>query len=223
MGFFAGMTLCFSACLTVEGLMPRLLCLLVSLPAALVEGRPSRLLIPLFLSSALLRLVPLGRILYSESGNRGLVLLALCVPAAVILSLLGKERLAGGFLPCGLVLLPLLGFCMAGEWRMPASLMACPPAEMLTALVCPLAGAFLLPRVKNRLWSLAGVLIGGIFGILLTFVSFPVWEGTAAILGSVPCIAAELSMVWGRSAYTSHRRDGNADTKRDSSGDGSGG
>lgn len=218
MGFFAGMLLCFSACLTVDGVIPRLVCLLFSLLGVFLGREPSRLLIPLFLCSAFLRLLPLGAVLWEEAEERGLILWALCAVSAAVLSFFGRARLSRAFVPCGLVLLPLLGFVMAGEWQIPA-LGRAEPREMLLALVCPLAGAFLLPGVQNRLWSLAGVLAGGVFGVLTVWVSFPVWEGAAAILCTVPCVAAELGMVWRPSAYQWSRRDANAAAKGAPAGD----
>ena len=219
MGFFAGLVLCFSACLTVEGLIPVGFCALLSLVGALLPCSSSRVLFPLFLASALLRLWHLGEALLGGGLARGTVLAVLCAVAAAALAFLGRERLARAFLPCGLVLLPLVGFGMAGEWGLPLSPMECPPEEMLLAMVCPLSGAFLLPRVQSRFPKVAGALAGGVLGILAVLVRFPLWEGTAAILCALPCAAAELSMLLGRAAYTWSRRDANAAAKGAPAGD----
>jgi hypothetical protein len=218
MGFFAGLTLCFSACLTVEGLMPRVVCVLLFLPASLTGWFAPRWLAPLFAASFLLRAVALGGALQLDMEERGLILFALSAAVAAALSFLGREKLTRAFLPCGLLLLPFLGFCMAGKWTLPDAVLACPPEEMLLALVCPLSGAFLVPRVKNRGWTPAGVLIGGVFGILSVFVSFPVWEGVSALASSVVAMAMELGMLCRRAAYTYSRRDAYDAAKRNPAG-----
>jgi hypothetical protein len=216
MGFFAGLLVCFSACMTVEGLMPRLLCLLLSLPCALAGWKAPPWLGPLFAFSFFLRAVALGNALGIEGRE---VLLALSLVSAVALGFLGRERLSRSFLPCGLVLLPFLGFCMAGKWVLPPAVMACPPREMLLALVCPVSGAFLTPQVKQRWWTAAGALAGGIFGVLLVFADFPVWEGTAVLAGCLLPMAMEAGMLFRKSAYTWGRRDANGDSKRVAAGD----
>ncbi len=222
MGFFAGMTVCFSSVFATEGLLPCLVCLGVSLVTVRGCKKAPRPLIPLFLVSAFLRMLPLGRVLTEELENRGMVLLALGVTAAVGLSFLGQGRLCRAFLPCGLLLLPLLGFCMAGEWSVPV-FEAIHPVSLFPAVVCPLSGMFLLPEVKNRIYTPLGMLVGGAFGVLLSLVSFPVWEGTAGILAAILCAAMELGMLWKSPAYTSYRRDEHAAAKRDSSGNRPGG
>ena len=218
MGFFAGMMLCYSACLAVEGLMPRLTCLPLCLLAALLGRKAPSGLAPLFACAFLLRAAALGRVLTMDMGERGWVLFALCLVCVLGLCFVERARLCRAFLPCGLVLLPFLGFSLAGEWSVPNAVVACPPAEMLLALVCPLSAGFWGVRVQNRWWTVWGVVLGGVFGVLAVFANFPVWEGAAAVMGSVLPMSLELRMLRGKPAYTFGRRDAHETAKRNPAG-----
>ena len=218
MGFFAGMMLCYSACLAVKGLMPRLTSLLVCLLASLLGRKAPSGLAPLFACAFLLRAVALGRILTMDMGERGWVLFALCLVCVLGLCFVERKKLCRAFLPCGLVLLPLLGFSMAGEWSVPNAVVACPPGEMLLALVCPLSAGFWMPRMQNPWWTVLGVLMGGTLGVLCVFASFPVWEGTAAVMGSVLPMSLELGMLRSKPAYSCSRRDAHETAKRNPAG-----
>ena len=218
MGFFAGMMLCYSACLTVEGLMPRLTSLLLCLLTVSGVLRCPRRLRFLFALPFFLRAVALGRRLVYDMEERGWVLFALCLVCVLGLCFVERKKLCRAFLPCGLVLLPFLGFSLAGEWRLPSATVACPPGEMLLALVCPVSAGFWMPRMQNPWWTVLGVLTGGTLGVLCVFASFPVWEGTAAVMGSVLPMSLELGMLRGKPAYSCSRRDAHETAKRNPAG-----